>query len=63
MGVQPHQLNRTRKGKRRTQFDYASLQHQTNDKYSGDSKFNCQTQELEVALQDQSLALLKMDLF
>ena len=63
MGLQPHQLNRTRESKRRTQLNHAGLQHQTHHKYFGSSRFNCQNQELEVALQDQSLAFLKMDLF
>ena len=49
--------------KRRTQFDNVGLQHQTHDKYFGCTRFNCQTQELEVTLQDQSLVFSKNGLF
>ena len=63
MRIQPHEFNRTRERKRRTQLNYARLQHQTHDKYLRSTRFNIETQELEVTLQDQSLGLPEMDLF
>jgi hypothetical protein len=55
MGLQPHQFNGFRESKRRTQFDYAGLQHQTCDEYSGSSDINCEIEELEVALQSEGV--------
>ena len=63
MGLQPHQLNGTRESKRRTQFNHAGLQHQTHDKYSGNPRFNCQTQKMELTLQGKSLILSKNGVF
>ncbi len=54
---------RTLKSKRRTQFNHAGLQHETQYNYFWGTQFNCQTQELEVALKDQSLAFSKNGLF
>jgi len=59
MGLQSHQFNGTRKSKWRTQLDYAGVQHQTQYQYPGRSRFDCQTQELEITLQGKSLAFAK----
>ncbi|MCL6460454.1 MAG: hypothetical protein I4O51_01105, partial [Flavobacterium micromati] len=37
-GLQSHQFNGTRKSKWRTQFNNVSVQHQTHDEYSGNSR-------------------------
>ena len=63
MGLQPRQLNGIGKSKWRTQFDYAGLQHQTQDKYSGNTRFNCQTQKMEVAQKTKVLLYLKRSYF
>ena len=63
MGLQPHQLNGTRKSKWRIQFDYDGLQYQTHDKYFGNTRFNCQTQKMELTLQGKNLVFAKNEVF
>ena len=59
MGLQPHQLYGIGKSKWRTQFNHAGLQHQTHDKYSGNPRFNCQTQKMKLTLQGKNLVFVK----
>jgi hypothetical protein len=53
----------SRKSKRRTQFNHASVQHQTRHEYSGCARFTCQTQDLELTLQAKGLVFNKSNLF
>ena len=63
MGLQPHQLNGIGKSKWRIQFDYDGLQYQTLDKYSGNNRFNCQTQKIELTLQGKNLVYVKNGIY
>ena len=63
MGIQLHRFNRIRKSKRRTQFNHAGVQHQTQHQYPGSSRFDSQTQDLEFTLQEKGLVFTKNDLF
>ena len=63
MGIQLHRFNRIRKSKRRTQFNYVGVQHQTQHQYPWRARFNRQTQVLELTLQEKSLVVVKNDLF
>ena len=63
MGLQLHRFNRIRKSKRRTQFNYARLQYQTQYQYTWRTRFNSETQDLELALQEKGLVFYKNDLF
>ena len=63
MGLQPHQLNGIGKSKWRIQFDYDGLYYQTLDKYSGNNRFNCQTQKMELTLQGKNLDFAKKGIF
>ena len=63
MGLQLHRLDRFRKSKWRTQFDYVSLQHQTQYQYTGRSRLDCQTPQMEQSLQEKVLVFTKNDLF
>ena len=56
-------IDRIRKSKRRTQPDYARLQHQTQHQHPGRSRFDSQAQDLELTLQEKGLAFYKNDLF
>jgi hypothetical protein len=55
MGIQLHRFNRFRKSKRRTQFNYAGVQHQTQHQYTWRARFDSQTQDLELTLQEKGL--------
>ena len=63
MGIQLHQFNRIRKSKRRTQFDYASLQHQTQHQHPRRARFNSQTQSMELTLQEKRFVFDKNHLY
>ena len=63
MGLQLHQFNRIRESKWRTQLNHASLQHQTQHQYPWCTRLTCQTQDLELTLQEKVLVLVKKDLF
>src|SRR5690554_2211509 len=63
MGLQLHGFSWVRKSKRRTQFNYAGLQHQTKHQHPWCSRFNCQTPSLEHTFQEKGLAFYKSALF
>ena len=63
MGVQLHRFDWIRKSKRRTQFDHVSLQHQTQHQYPRRTRFNSQTQDMELTLQERELIFIQNDLF
>ncbi len=63
MGIQLHGFNWLRKSKRRTQFNYAGVQHQTQYQHTWCDRFDCQTTSLEHPLQEKGLAFYKNDLF
>ena len=51
MGIQLYQFNRTRKSKRRTQFNNAGLQHKAQYQYTRSARYDSPTQKMEFTLQ------------
>ena len=50
MGLQSYQPHWLGKSKRRTQFDYAGLQHQTIDEYPWCARADIQTASIQASL-------------
>ncbi len=59
MGLQSHQLDRTRKGKRRTGTHHDSLQLQTCDLHTQVQRFSGCPQKMETELQGNNLAFFQ----